>query len=867
MRKTKLIFSFICLVFGWMTFSGPQPPGSIAPYLDGAFPSRAPGIQGSWSLENVLEGMEIMAPIRIISYPRDNKMLVSSKSGLVHLLDTELKELTQILDIEDRVFKLADAGFVGMALHPDFDPDDPEADKRIFVYYKTSPTPEEWSDDGYNRLSSFVWNNDLGEFDNSTEQILIQQYDRSPWHDGGAMFFGPEDGFLYLSIGDEGFEEHQEVSTQRLDRGLFSGILRLDVDNDPSLSHPIRRQPIANGPMHPNWSTYSQGYSIPNDNPWLNEDGSILEEFYAIGIRSPFAMSYDEEKQQIWLADVGSDMFEEVNLIEGSDNCQWPYMEGEAITGYLEKPSDSDFIGFEKEVLYAVPRDAGACIIGGQVYNSTEFSYLNGKYLFADHITHKLMALNVSGGNSEPEMEVLIPNVRSLPVDLPEKGGITGVHVMPNGEVWLGFMGEDFSKPGRLLKLIQNTAVEEPPARLSELNVFEDLQTLEVRKGIIPYDVNVPLYSDGAIKRRWMAVPNDGVFDEASEQVKFSERDEWVFPEGTVFIKHFDLPQSEDAADVSRLETRFLIMGEGGKAYGLTYKWNEEGTEAFLLGGGSSRNVDISEEGEFQYTQRWDFPSRDQCLTCHNDNAKYVLGVKTHQMNKDVYNDDIGASINQLEYLNGLGFFQSSLRPSSSYLKASLIDSDERDLHWRIRSYLDANCASCHRLGGVQDVLLDFRLGRSAGLQEYFNLPTGSHASSGNDPIIYPGDHAQSELWIRDASNETNQMPPLGRTMVDQQYVDSLAVWIDSVEEEDLVIDHELLIYPNPTVDWVILRVNTDAEPPYKLRVMTSSGRIVMQSNLESRTVPIDLGSYPKGTYFVDLEFEDKREVRKVILQ
>ena len=95
------------------------------------------------------------------------------------------------------------------------------------------------------------------------------------------------------------------TSTQRLDLSLFSGIIRIDVDNDPTRSHPIRRQP--NAIWESEWKStdfednYSQGYSIPNDNPWLSPDGSHLEEFYAIGVRSPYSTYYDTMEDEIWL--------------------------------------------------------------------------------------------------------------------------------------------------------------------------------------------------------------------------------------------------------------------------------------------------------------------------------------------------------------------------------------------------------------------------------------------------------------------------------------------------------------------------------------------------------------------------------------
>ena len=108
-------------------------------------------------------------------------------------------------------------------------------------------------------------------------------------------------------------------------------------------------------------------------------------------------------------------------------------------------------------------------------------------------------------------------------------------------------------------------------------------------------------------------MPNDGTFDNASEQIQFRAKQDWDFPVGTVFIKLFDMPLTiGEGGPSQRLETRFFVIGEDNRSYGLTYKWNEEGTEAFLQGGGSAKTFSITDEnGQFAYEQAWDYPSRN----------------------------------------------------------------------------------------------------------------------------------------------------------------------------------------------------------------------------------------------------------------
>ena len=105
------------------------------------------------------------------------------------------------------------------------------------------------------------------------------------------------------------------------------------------------------------------------------------------------------------------------------------------------------------------------------------------------------------------------------------------------------------------------------------------------------------------------------------------------------------------------------------------------------------------ESGSVAFTQTWDYPSTDQCLSCHNHNAKYVLGVKTHQLNSTIEYPSLGLNINQLNYLNSVGAFHQDIGQAAAYPKAAAINDESADLDLRILSYFDSNCSSCHRPG------------------------------------------------------------------------------------------------------------------------------------------------------------------------
>ncbi|MGH1437687.1 MAG: PQQ-dependent sugar dehydrogenase [Lewinella sp.] len=847
--------------------SAPPPPGPIQAYLNGIFPNTTPGAGGAWELEDPLPGQTFYGPVRILPFLGTDDILILGKKGEIWRVNLEDQFSEKVLDITDRSFKLGDGGTVGMVLHPEFgNPAAPDK-QLVFVYYRTKPDPDQWDEIGYNRLSKFTWNATTETFDADTEEVLIQQYDQSTWHNGGAMFFGP-DGMLYLSIGDEGEFEHRASSTQRLDGGLFSGILRIDVDNDPTRSHPIIRQPKVNENPPADWpETFTQGYMIPNDNPWLSPEGDLLEEYYATGIRSPYGMSYDPEADVIWVADVGGGAMEEITQVRKGDNLQWPYLEGTFVSEDFTRPAEEDYIGNEKPPYLAYDRTYGACVIGGEVYQGVQFPELNGKYIFADFTSNLLMALSTTSEQVEPEIETLISDLGAQPVDIPQGAGITGVFPQPNGDILIAVIGSRMeSIPGKIFRLKRTVDVPDPPAKLSDLGVFADLETLTPIPGIIPYETNAPLWSDRAEKKRWIAIPNDGTYDTADEQINFRKEGDWNFPEGTVFIKHFELPLSEGAnSPTARLETRFFIIGET-KRYGLTYRWNQEGTEAFLQGGGSSKSFDITDEnGQFAYTQNWDFPSREQCLTCHNSNANYVLGVKTHQLNGTMSYPHLGSEMNQLTYLNDLGVFRQDIGEANQYKRSYPIDDEFADLELRIMSYLDANCASCHVPGNLPTVNMDLRFNTPLVLKNFVNFPTTSNASNPNRLIVKPGYHAESEFWLRDASINENRMPPIARNLVDEVYVEKLAEWIDGLPE-DFGQQDENLFFPNPTDDWLGIRLSDQLEGPFELSVHALSGRLIHRTVMESHSEYLDFSILPAGVYIFNISNGTTEIVERVVV-
>ncbi|MGB3799060.1 MAG: PQQ-dependent sugar dehydrogenase [Lewinella sp.] len=841
--KAVTCIGLLSLFFFSMIDSVSSPPGAMEPYLNGVFPTVTPGFGGTWYLEEALTEIDIAAPLKMVDIPGTEDMLVLCKTGRLWRINPETQTQALLLDISDRTVNYSEAGAVSVALHPEFGQAGASGKQSVFIFYRYRPDTDQAAHEGYNRLSRFEWSESLQAFDADSEDILIQQYDRSAWHNGGGLFF--DDGLLYLSVGDEGEPKYQEASNQRLDRGLFCGVLRIDVDNDPNRSHPIRRQPIGNAEPPAGWTdkTFSQGYSIPNDNPWQNESGDLLEEFYAIGVRSPYSTHFDAEEKTIWLSDVGTSKREEINQVEKGDNLQWSYLEGEEWAG--SRPAV--IIGNEKKPLFHYGNDLGNCVIGGGVYRSDKFVYLNGRYLFADYMSDKIMALRTDV-NEGAEAEVLLSDFGPAPLDLPQHSSISGLHYTKEGDILVTTIAWPHTAGGKILHLRQREAAPDPPARLSELAVFTDMERLEVADGILPYDVNAPLWSDRAIKKRWMAIPNDGDFDEAAEQIRFSADEDWTFPEGTVFIKHFDLPTSvSDPNQRTKLETRFFVMAENGTAYGLTYKWNEEQTDAFLQLESTEATYEIFEDDRVVSTQTWGFPGRDQCMSCHNTNANHVLGVKTHQLNGSVFYPGLGHEENQLKYLSDHNILSSDLGGLTAYPQAVGLADASASLDDKIKSYLDANCSSCHRVGGVTGISMDLRFHTPLEAKNILSLPTQSQTSNHDNLLVEPGHHEDSELWIRDQSREENRMPPIGSKLVDEDYIQALAQWIDDLAEDYAV--ETFLTFPNPSDGWMMLRVNRDWVLPLQVDVYNANGQLVYTEKHDDPNIDLGLQRVGSGLF------------------
>jgi len=338
--------------------------------------------------------------------------------------------------------------------------------------------------------------------------------------------------------------------------------------------------------------------------------------------------------------------------------------------------------------------------------------------------------------------------------------------------------GLDFRPESKPFLSMPETAAGDFPALLSRTGAFNDVRTLTPNSSLIPYELNVPFWSDGAIKARWIAVPNEKT---SAQKIGFAPTGGWTFPSGTVFVKHFELATDEAKPDKRRrLETRLLVRDSTGGVYGATYKWRADGSDADLLQTNLSEEILIKTAGGSR-TQTWYYPSRQDCLVCHNPNAGGVLGVKTHQLNRDTTYSS-GVRDNQLRAWNRVGLFEPKLDEADLPHLAKLAPADDASLALedRARSYLDVNCAYCHRPSGTVagfDARYDTPLGKQLLIEGPVLIDQGmDHARA-----IVPKDVRRSIIFLRADSHEAMKMPPLGRNVVDEKGMALLRQWIESL--------------------------------------------------------------------------------------
>jgi hypothetical protein len=326
-----------------------------------------------------------------------------------------------------------------------------------------------------------------------------------------------------------------------------------------------------------------------------------------------------------------------------------------------------------------------------------------------------------------------------------------------------------FAGPGCTVPL----AEDDEPTLLTKTGCVDPKDPTKPDPALVAYDVNSPLWSDGASKERYISLPPGAkihVKDCAAEPDTCKSVDDggtaedeghWDLPVGTTLMKVFSLADK-------RIETRLFMHVTDKQWRGYSFEWNDAGTDATLLDDKKDKTIG---------SQSWHYPSRSECMQCHTEAAGRSLGPMTQQLNRDYAYAD-GTS-NVIDKFQALGAFEHPPARIAGYPSPTGSDT----LEARARSYLTANCAICHRPGStVSDI--DLRFTTSFADTLLCNQAISAHPDDTNLPPLrlVPGDPASSSLSFRMHSTiDGYRMPKLSSSVVDTAGTELIDQWIESI--------------------------------------------------------------------------------------
>lgn len=311
-------------------------------------------------VEPAFANLEFNRPI-LLTHAGDetNRVFVASQLGRVFVFpnDQDVSQAEPFFDLHHKVRysdKENEEGFLGMAFHPRF-----RENGEFFVYYTTTETPHECI------ISRFrATGPDHSKASADSEEVLMRVQHPFWNHKGGTLAFGP-DGFLYVAVGDGGLADDPFGNGQNINAPLGK-ILRIDVD---------RKDPGRN-------------YAIPKDNP-LAGSPTARPEIFAYGLRNVWRLSFDSKTGDCWAADVGQNIWEEINLIRSGGNYGWNLREGMHRFRTSGSGPRRDLV----EPIWEYHHDIGKSITGGHVYRGRQVPQLAGLYLYGDYVTGRIWGL------------------------------------------------------------------------------------------------------------------------------------------------------------------------------------------------------------------------------------------------------------------------------------------------------------------------------------------------------------------------------------------------------------------------------------------------------------------------------------------
>lgn len=400
--------------------------------------------------------------------------------------------------------------------------------------------------------------------------------------------------------------------------------------------------------------------------------------------------------------------------------------------------------------IHALSQTSGACsVIGGYVYRGASFPQAHGRYFFSDYCVSTIQSLTLGSNNA-----VSVSSHGNVPTQI--------VSFAQDNQGELYALGQSNNLGKQIFKMQVAGGGQQPGVMADKLSATGCASAADPKQpatGMIAYDVNSELWSDGAAKERYLSAPD-------ATKIELATSGDFSFPVGSVLMKHFKLNDKY-------IETRLFTHSELGWQ-GFSYEWLDDQSDAVLLADGKDKSI-----GDVQ----WHYPSREQCLICHTSAANFSLGVETLQLNKNLNYPTTNVTANQLDTLAHIGMFTSALTTYQKTAKLYSISDTSATLEQRARSYLHSNCSGCHRPDGPTPVILDLHFTAAFSNTNTCNVvPTSGNVGITNAMLIAPGEPERSVLLARMKLRDDNQMPPLGTHQVDVAAVQVVSDWIASLK-------------------------------------------------------------------------------------
>ncbi len=356
------------------------------------------------SAERAFPNLTFERPI-VVTHAGDgsDRLFVAEQDGIVKVIpnDQECEEATVFLDINERCVyadNQNEEGLLGMAFHPKF-----KQNGQFFLHYTSNESPH------LSVVSRFTVSKDNpNQADEKSEEILMRIPQPFWNHNGGTIEFGP-DGFLYIALGDGGNANDPQGNGQNLTT-LLGSILRIDVDHrDGDLA-----------------------YAIPKDNPFIKTEVPVgprgqtakaCPEIYAYGVRNIWRLSFDSKTGDLWAADVGQNLWEEINIIQKGGNYGWNVREAK----HWFRPDGKDVDRKDLiDPVFEYHHDIGKSITGGTVYRGTRVPELVGKYVYGDYVSGRLWALDydVKAGKVKANYSLTGENLPMLSFGTDQSGDV-----------------------------------------------------------------------------------------------------------------------------------------------------------------------------------------------------------------------------------------------------------------------------------------------------------------------------------------------------------------------------------------------------------------------------------------------------------